>query len=177
MLTAREKKIIENEDPRVLRALLASMAEHIQQQKELIARLEKEKAEKDQSSFKLEEQVKLLRREIFGRSSETRPDASDRPRDKSQTEALLFSQSAFPAPESRQNEKGKMKGAGLESVVIDHHLSAEALGAEKDLRGIEGSWVETGLFDESTKIQIIERRYVKEIHRRYKYKFIPTNTE
>lgn len=177
MLTAREKKIIENEDPRVLRALLASMAEHIQQQKELIARLEKEKAEKDQSSFKLEEQVKLLRREIFGKSSEKRPDASDRPRDKSQTEALLFSQSAFPAPESRQGEKGKMKGAGLESVVVDHRLNAEALIAEKDLRGIEGSWAETGLFDESTKIQIIERQYLKEIHRRHKYKFIPAKNK
>jgi len=173
MLTAREKQIIENEDPRVLRALLASMAEHIQQQKELIARLEEEKAQKDQASFNLEERVKLLRREIFGKSSEKRAEASDRPRDKSQEEALLFSQAAFPSPESRESEKGKMKGQGLESLVIDHRMSAGALLAEKNIRGVLGRWQETGLFDESTKIQLIERRYVKEIHRRYKYKFIP----
>lgn len=177
MLTVREKQIIENEDPRVLRALLTSMAEHIHQQKELIARLEEERAQRDQASFNLEERVKLLRREIFGKSSEKRAEASDRLRDKSQEDALLFSKAAFPSPEIRESDKGKMRGQCLESMVITHQMSDEDLQREKNIRGVLGRWQETGLFDESTKIQLIERRYVRIIHRRCKYKFIPDKGE
>ncbi len=172
MLTERERKLIENEDPLVLRALVASMADHIESQRKLISRLEAERAQKAQQGFKIEEQVKLLRRQLFGKKSEIR-EASDRPRDKSQEAALLFSQSAFPSPEGR-TEKGKLKGQDLPETVIEHHPSAEELVMESRERGIaspaEDQWQNTGLYDESTRIQIIERRYVKEIHRKMKYK-------
>jgi hypothetical protein len=73
-------------------ALLTSMAEHIESQKNLIVKLETEKAQKEQQSFLIEEKIKLLRRNLFGRSKEARSvEASDRPRDKSQVEAQLFS--------------------------------------------------------------------------------------
>jgi len=173
MLTPRERHLIENEDPRVLRALVASMAEHIQQQKTLISKLEAEKAEKDQAAFLIEEKVKLLRRELFGKSSEKRCEASDRPRDKSQEDALLFSQAMFPAPESRADSKGKLRGDQLPETIIIHEMTEKILSQESLSRGLEGRWIETGLYDECTKIQILERSYVRELHRKMKYKFIP----
>lgn len=170
----RTREIIEAEkDPRVLRALIASMAEHIENQKKLIDKIQSENAQKDQSSFLIEEKVKLLRRELFGRSKEDRVEASDRPRDKSQEQALLFSQATFPSMEKRESD-GKSKGRDLEEILHLHGMTDEQLIEESKLRGVEnpsaGQWNDTGLYDESSKIQIIERSYVREIHRRKKYK-------
>jgi transposase len=171
----RSRKIIEQEsDPRILRALLASAVEHIDRQRELIENLQKAQAEEAQSKFNIEERVKLLRREIFGKSSEKRTEATDRPRDKSQTEALLFAQAAFPSLEERSAEKGKSKGKELETVVIEQCMMGSDLENESSDRGVKdpsaSQWVDTGLVDEVVKIQIIERRYVRELHRKHKYK-------
>ena len=173
MLTAREKRIIKNQDPEILHALIESMAEHIEMQKKMLDEALAEKARREQSGFTLEEKVKLLSRALYGRKKESRPDASDRPRDKSQEEALLFSQAEFPSPETRAGGRGKRKIKELDEVVIDHTMTDEELKAEADERGLTGQWKETGLFDQCTKIQIIERRYVRELHRRMKYKFVP----
>lgn len=172
----RTKQIIESQtDPRLLRALLADALEHIDKQRELIDKLQAAQAEAAQAKFVIEERVKLLRREIFGRSSEKRDEASDRPRDKSQEDALVFSQAAFPAPETRADQqKGKAKGADLEEVVIDHNPTENDLENEGESRGVEtpssAQWEDTGLYDQSFKITLIERRYVKEIHRRHKWR-------
>lgn len=171
----RSKKILKAEkDPRILHALIESMAEDLKRQAALISQLQEAKLQKDQSAFVLEERVKLLRRLMFGKSSEKRTEASDRARDKSQTEALAFSQAAFPAPETREDAKGKAKGRDLESVIIEHRMSEEELVEEAASRGVKSAsasdWIETGLYDESTKIQIIERKYIRELHRKFKYK-------
>lgn len=174
MLTERERRLIENEDPRVLCALINDLIEHNSKLKDRIEKIEKENAERDQAAFNLEERVKLMRRNIFGRSSEKRAEASDRPRDKSQQECLAFSEAAFPAPETRDEQKGKAKGAGLEEVIVDHRPSEESLVEESKAREVDGpsasQWEDTGLFDQSIKINIIERHYVKELHRRHKYR-------
>jgi transposase len=176
MLSDRERQIIENEkDPRILRALIIDAIEHNQKLKGVIAEIERENAERDQAAFNIEERVKLMRRQMFGKSSEKRSDASDRPRDKSQEDALVFSQAAFPAPATRaEQQKGKAKGMDLEEVIIDHHPIDESLIAESESRGVENpsvsQWEGTGLYDESVKITLIERRYVKEVHRRHKYR-------
>ncbi len=176
MLTERERQIIEKQSPQVLKALIASMAEHIEKQKELITQLKNEKAAKDQMTFVMEERVKLLRRQLYGKSSEIR-EASDRPRDKSQEKARLFSQAAFPSPETKQNQKNQSKGRDLPERIVDHHPSSEELAEESALRGLDNpsdrQWMETGLYDECTKIQIIERSYIKEVHRKHKYKLRP----
>jgi hypothetical protein len=132
MMTERERQIIENEkDPRVLRALINDLVQHNQKLKGRIDQIERENAEKDQASFNLEERVKLMRRQIFGKSSEKRAEASDRPRDNSQEAALVFSQAAFPAFETRsEQQKGKAKGTDLEEVVIDHHPTETELVME-----------------------------------------------
>lgn len=170
----RTKKILDAEkDPEVLKALLHRAFDHINSQKQLIEKLEAEKLLKDQQSFVIEEQIKLVRRSLYKSGQETRLEASDRARDKSQEEALLFSQAMFPSPESRESGKDRFKA--LESITIDHELSASELEAESKLRGINNpsgeQWQElTNVFDTVTKIQIIERKYVKEIHRKKKYK-------
>lgn len=174
MMDERTRKIIESEnDPKILKALLYQAVEHIEKQKELIDTTLAEQARKDQQGFKMEEQVKLLRRQLYGKKSEVR-EASDRPRDKSQEDALLYSQAAFPAPETRDQQKNKSKGRELLEQIIEHHPSIEELIAESADRDIPSpsanQWFNTGLYDECGKIQIIERSYIKEIHRKYKYK-------
>lgn len=171
----RTRKIIEAEkDPRVLQALIGQMAEFIDGQKKYIANLEAEKLKKDQSAFIIEEKVKLLRRALFGKSREDRLEASDRPRDKSQEEALIFSQAMFPGTETR-DQGTKDRFADLEIKPIEHDISADELKSESALRGVNNpsssQWEEMkNVFDELTTIQVIERSYVKEIHRKKKYK-------
>ena len=170
----RVKKVIANESPELVARLMADLIDHNKNMEARIKAIEAAQAEKDQTAFVLEERVKLLRRQIFGKSSEKRPEASDRARDKSQEEALLFSQAAFPSPEARHDEKGKAKGRELETVVIEQCMLDSDLKTESAARDVEGAsaeqWVDTGLVDEVVKIQLIERRYVRELHRKHKYK-------
>ena len=177
-MDAREKKIlIEEKDPRVLQALVEDLVRRNKELENIIAQAELERLQKAQSSFVFEEQVKLLRRELFGKSSEKRPtEAADRPRDKSQTEALEFSKAAFPAPATRdENEKGKAKGRLLPRVTIEHYPSAYRLNEEAKTLGVanpnaKADWIDTGLVERSTKIQIIERSYIQEEHLKHKMK-------
>lgn len=176
----RTKKILAAEkDPEVLQELLRRALVHIDGQKQLIEKLEAEKLAKEQSSFLIEEQIKLIRRSIFKTGVEKRLDASDRPREKSQEEALLFSQAMFPSGESRESGKDRFKD--LELITIDYDITSEELKTESELRGINNpssdQWQElTNVFDSVTKIQIIERKYIKEIHRKKKYKLKPEFT-
>ncbi len=174
MIDKRTKKIIKSENnPEVLQALLLQAMEHINYQKELIAKVEAEKLLKDQQSFLIEEKIKLLRRQMYQSGTEKRLDANDRPRDKSQEEALLFSQAMFPSEESREGGKNRFKD--LETFTIDHEITESELKLESALRGLSHpsseQWTElNNVFDTVTKIQIIERKYIKEIHRKKKYK-------
>jgi len=179
MLSRRDRKILNAQPIEVLRPLLFQMAEHAEALKKELDVLRAEKLKKEQAAFVIEEQVKLLRRSLFGYSSESRAEASDRPRERSQEDAMLFAQAAFPAPDPANDNKskGKAKGRELESKVIIHEMSDEELKAESDSRGLDGAWIDTGLVDQSVKIQIIERSYVKEIHQKRKYKFKPTDSE
>lgn len=159
------------QSPELIRALLLDMAKHISEQADLIKRLEAAKALKDQAVLVFEERVRLLLRQIFATKSEKRNDATDRPRDKSQEEARLFSEAMFPAPEKREDKR-----YALHEPIIEHHLSEDDLKKESELRGFENAkpsdWIETGLFDPSSKIQIVERSYIREMHRRHKYKYV-----
>lgn len=177
----RFEQIVKNESPEVIAALLASMAEHIEGQKDLIDRLKSEQAEKDQKSFNIEEKLKLLRRSLYGRSSEKRVDASDRPRTRSQSENLIFSQAKFPTNEVR-DESGKTiktRWDNLETQEVEVPICKDELEEEARLRLIEKHptekwedlWEEIpGAYETVTKIEIIERRYIKKIYKKKKYK-------
>jgi transposase len=167
----RTRRILEQEkDPRVLQGLIANLIQENSHLRSVVDKIQKEQAEQEQRSFNIEEQLHLLRRQMFGRKSEIR-EASDRPRDKSQQEALEFSQAAFPSPETRD---GKTDFEKLETKEYEHHLQREELEEESRLREIAGpsfdQWEETGLYDQVTRIQVIERTYVREVHKKFKHK-------
>lgn len=175
------KRIVQSESPEVVAALMADMAEHIARQKSELERIQRERTEAQQMGFNIEEKLKLIRRSIFGRSSEKRPEASDRPRDRSQTESLLFSQAMFPTNEVR-DESGqtiKERWLSLETEEIEVPIMPSDLEDEARLRGIKKHplvkwsdlWEEIpNAFERVTKIEIIERRYVKKIFKKKKYK-------
>jgi transposase len=183
----RIERLIKSENnPQILQALLLESNAEIKRLKDLLVAAENAKASAAQVQFALEERIRLLRQSTFGRSREERLEASDRARDKSQDAALVFSQAAFPAPETRiESEKNKAKGRDLNEIIIDHRATPEALKNESVLRGFSDpsaeQWQETGLYDQSIKIQLIERRYVREVHRRHKYKlkaqYMPEDSE
>ena len=70
------RRIAKTESPEVLAALMESMAEHIEGQKKLIAKLEAESKKREQHSFNIEEKLKLIRRSLYGKSSEPSDTAS-----------------------------------------------------------------------------------------------------
>jgi hypothetical protein len=92
----------------------------------LIERLHAEQAEKNQRSIKIEEKLKLLRRSIYGQSSEKRAEASDRPRTRSQSENLIFSQAQFPTDEVRDasGDTIKTRWKNLETQEIEVQITS-----------------------------------------------------
>jgi transposase len=174
MLTDRERKLLREQPPEIIEALFESLRKENDELRHIVKEIEAEKLKKDQQSLNIEEQLKTLRKKIFGRSKEDRVEASDRPRDKSQQDVLLFSQSAFPSVEDRNGSTDPKKNELPETIII-HELSDEDLKRESVLREIPSpssdQWQKIeGVFDQSTKIQVIETRYIKEIHKRSKYK-------
>ncbi|MGE0527285.1 MAG: IS66 family transposase [Bdellovibrionales bacterium] len=183
----RIERLIKSEtNPEILQILLLETAEENKRLKARLEALENAKAAEAQVTMALEERLRLLRGAMFGRSREERVEASDRARDKSQEAALLFSKAAFPAPQTRDDDqKNKAKGKELDGVPVEHRMTPEDLTKESELRGLANpsgeQWRDTGLYDESVKVQIIERKYVRELHRRYKYKlkeeYLPVDAE
>jgi hypothetical protein len=174
MLTDRERKLLREQPPEIIEALFESLRKENDELRHIVKEIEAEKLKKDQQSLNIEEQLKTLRKKIFGRSKEDRVEASDRPRDKSQQDVLLFSQSAFPSVEDRNDSTDPKKNRLPETIII-HELSDEDLKRESELREIPSpssdQWQKIeGVFDQSTKIQVIETSYIKEIHKRSKYK-------
>jgi transposase len=166
----RMRQIVREEHPEVVARLLASMQAENERLREVLRQIETEKALREQAQLNFEENLRILRREIFGKSSERRVEATDRPPDKSQTDALIFSQSAYPAPESRENAK-----AQIPKEIIEHVISDESLRSESAVREIANpaasQWQELkNVFDDVTLLQVHERRYVLELHRKKKYK-------
>jgi hypothetical protein len=175
------KRIAKTESPEVIAALLSSMSEHIESQKKLITKLESEKLAQDQRSFNIEEKLKLIRKSIYGRKSEVRPEASDRPRERSQSDNLLFSQAMFPTDEVR-DETGKTiktRWENLETQEVEVEIGDEVFEEEARLRLIDKHptekwsdlWEEIpNAFETVTQIEIIERKYFKKIYKKKKYK-------
>lgn len=170
----RVNKILDREtDIEVLRSFGKVAAAEATRLRDVINQIEKENAEREQQLLNFEESIKVLRKEIYDTSSEKRSAATDRPRDKSQTDALLFSQSAFPSQETREEAKSK-----LPKNEVEHDIADDDLKAESRLREIENAsadqWQElTGVFDQVTVLQVHERTYSLEVHKKKKYKLKP----
>lgn len=170
----RTRRLLEKQHPEVLLGLIENMENEISRLNGVIQSVEEEKLHKAQSVLNMEEQLWSLQKKIFGRSKEDRLESNDRPRDKSQEDASIFSQAAFPTAEKRESKK-KPKSNLLPEREVVHTASEEELVEESKVRGLDSPsashWEELdGVFDSCTKINIIERRYEKVIHKRQKYK-------
>ena len=170
----RTRQLLEKQEPEILLALIDSLREENKSLRSVVQEQEILRAKSSQQSLNIEEQVKLLRRKLFGKSKEDRLEASDRPRDKSQNDVLIFSQSAFPCPEMRSKNKNPLKSA-LEEKVIYHEATKEELLEEARSRGVKAPDVDhwqklAGVYDKTVKINVIERSYEKESHFKCKYK-------
>lgn len=167
----RIKKIIKKEtNVEVLQGIANLAIAENDRLREVIKEIEKANAEREQQILNFEESIKILRRNIFGESSEQRSEATDRPRDKSQKDALLFSQSAFPCGETREEARSSLK-----QHEVEHDFKPEDLKAESRLRDIKNpasdQWAElSGVFDKVTVVQVFERTYTLEVHKKKKYK-------
>jgi hypothetical protein len=182
----RVHKLIKKEkNVEVLQVWAAHILEENARLHALLKAQQEEEAKKAQTQLVFEEQLKTLRRALFGRSREARPEASDRARDKSQADALVFAQAAFPAPEGREAEKNKSlkdKWKQIPEREIEHELTPEELAQESALRGLENpsatQWEELkNAYDCVTTIQIVERSYEKRIHKKKKYRLKTEHAE
>ena len=71
------KSLIANEPPEILRGLILTIAEDNERLRALIKKVEDEKARQRQAHLNIEEQIKVLRRKVFGRSKENREGAAN----------------------------------------------------------------------------------------------------
>ena len=170
----RIKKLIENEPAEILRPLLMTTLQEIERLRGVVKQIENEKAQVKQTNLNIEEQIKIYRRKLFGRSKEDRAGKSEEAKKRgSLEEAQLFSQAAFPAPDEPKTQKEKL--LAVPSREIAHDMTAAELKAESALRGLAnpstGQWEEIpGAFDRVTTIQIIERSYERVVHLKKKYR-------
>lgn len=148
----------EEKSNEVLRALSTQLIDEVDRLHKVIDQIEKEKAAREQARLNIEEEVKILRRKIFGRSEDKREGTQEESRKKTQEDAELFSRAAFPAPEEPESQKEKQKN--VPERKIQHGLSDADLKRESESRGLENpsadQWEEVpGAFDTVTTIQII----------------------
>lgn len=95
----RVRQLIANEPAEILRPLIFTIVEENERLKSVIKQIEDEKARQKQAQLNIEEQIKVLRRKVFGRSKETRESQDGEKTRDSQEDAQLFARAAFPAPD------------------------------------------------------------------------------
>lgn len=164
---------IENENnPRILKELLKLAQNHIQYQDNLIKKIISEKDETLQQKFSAEESLLILRKKFFGKSSEKSSketvDDFDRLRSAEESELTLHSQNLAPVPSNKSTKK-------LDEEIIYSELSGDELTKASVELGLSNpnpaQWEKLeNLFDESALVTVIERKYVKKVIRRQKYK-------
>ena len=155
----------EENNPEVLKAFLDYTIEIVNQQEKTINKLQLERAKQRQESFDFEDQLLLLRKRLFGKSSEKRGSLG-RLRDDSKKPLSVHASSLVPPPDDREMEK-------LLEIKVDHELSCEELSKIAQQYGYPGDseWeCLKGLVDESEEVDIRVESYVRRRHRRFKYR-------
>ena len=166
-------RAIENEnDPRILKALSKLQHAEIIRLQCLIKKYEFEKDQALQQKFSSEESLLILRKKLFGKSSEKSPkdetDDFDRLRSADESELTLHSQNLVPPISKKQTKK-------LDEEIIHSELTELELkeaSVQMNLQSPSSNQWEKldGLVDESVMVTVIERKYVRKLIRRQKYK-------
>lgn len=157
-------------DVEILREYIRLLEDYAKNAKQETQLLREKYEAQEQRGLNIEEDLKVLRRKLWRRSSEKRQKPKDRERDQENFDLTLQTQTPFPAP--RENE------LDIEKRDLVFELSAEELEAESKRRGLNSpsasQWSEIeGLFDKKKRIHIIERQYIEETLKLKKYKLAP----
>jgi hypothetical protein len=155
---------LENEnDPRILRELLKLAQNHIKYQDDLIKKYLFEKVEDQQQKFSAEESLLILRKKMFGKSSEKSPkdetDDFDRLRSAEESDLTLHSQNIVPPVSKKQTKK-------LDEEIIYSELNEDELkkaSVELNLESASADQWEKleGLTDESVMVTVVERKFLR----------------
>jgi transposase len=159
------KELNEVTDPAVLKEFLAHLLKEnfvLSNENKLLKKIEEEKSKARQ--LVMEDGLLVLRKILFGKSSEKREKPEGRPRDLSEQEVLLHSQCLVPPPKDKETRK-------LPEEIKTHEMSEIELKEESEVRGISNDWEKVdNFYDESKEVTVIERQYKTLIHRRQKYR-------
>lgn len=158
------QSVKQENDPEILKALLSYVLQENKKMEVKIDRLETEKAKKDQQTLNMDDALLLMRKRMFGQSSEKR--AGSRKRDRNKKHLSIHSESLVPPP-------GEKEMGSLPEIKVDHELTPEELAQiAKEYGYPENSEWECiqGLYDESTEVDIKVESYVRKKHRRFKYR-------
>lgn len=164
---------IENEnDPRILRELLKLAQNHIKYQDDLLKKYVLEKDKALQQKFSAEESLLILRKKMFGKSSEKsakdETDDFDRLRSAEESELTLHSQNIVSPVSKKQTKK-------LDEEIIYSELSDDELKNASEEMNLENpvasQWEKLdGLVEESVMVTVVERKFLRKVIRRQKYK-------
>lgn len=166
-MTSRER-ILNEKDPEVLRFYIDRLLKEKDRQDQVISDLSRRMAVRAQTNLSLEDQLTVLRKKFFGKSSEKRKSIESRLRQAEDEDVLVHSQSLLPPLKKEQFKK-------LDEEIIYHvcsELELLEMSHALDIKDASASnWEKVeNFYDESTEVTVIERQYKKLIHRRQKYK-------
>lgn len=157
------QSVKQENNPEVLKALISSIAAKNKRMEKEIIRLHIEKNKKDQHTLNLDDELLMMRKRMFGKSSEKRAGSRKRSNKK---QLSVHSESLVPSP----NEK---ELGSLVELKVDHKLTPEDLSIIALQYGYpeDSEWecIE-GLYDESTEVDIEVESYIRKKHRRFKYR-------
>ncbi len=157
IITMELPRIVKQENnPEVLRVFLNHAFEVINQQEKIINQLELQRAKQSQRTFDFEDELSVLRKRMFGKSSEKRGNSS-RLRDYSKKPLSVHATSLVPGPDEKEMES-------LLEIKVDHELSPERLSEIAVEYGYpkDAQWeCLTNFYDESEEIDIRVESYVR----------------
>ena len=158
------------QDPELLKALLdITNTKLLEAQKTITILKEQQELLEQQQKLGLVDQLAKLKNSLYQRGREKNDSVEDRDRERQEQAILLHSKALFPRPKSKEESR-------LDEEIIDYELSAEErkqaaieYTGEAKLGGEEFKEL-AGFYEQSEEITIIEKKYLKRIHRRKKYK-------
>ncbi len=163
---------LENEnDPRILKELAKLMSAEIVKLQSQLKKYESERDEALQQKFSAEESLMILQKKMFGKSSEKsekESDDFDRLRSAEESELTLHSQNIVPPVSKKQTKK-------LDEEIIYSELSEAELMKASEEMNLESTaasqWEKLdGLVEESVMVTVVERKFLRKVIRRQKYK-------
>lgn len=157
----------------VLRAFSKIAVEEIDRQRKVIDDLIRKQNEAQQQRLAIDDTLHILRKRFFGTGQEKAPGRDPaRPRDEYDKQLLLHAESFAPPPKEEEAVK-------LAADTAVYAMPEGALIDEAKDRGYPGAtmsdWEEIrGLTDDSVEVTLMERIYKRIVHKRKKYRFLPS---